>query len=125
MGDFTLREDDRAVEDRKPINIDKDNFNNVLEGQQLKLRTTVPDTLSSDPDAEMNLELNFKSIKDFTPDAIVDKIPELKQLLKLREALKAVKGPLGNVPAFKKKLSSIIDDKDARAKLLAELGIEE
>jgi hypothetical protein len=29
------------------------------------------------------------------------------------------------VPAFKKKISSIIDDKDARAKLLAELGIEE
>jgi len=125
MGDFTLREDDRAVEDRKPININKDNFNDVLKGQQLKLRTTVPDTLSSDSDAEMNLELDFKSIKDFTPDAIVDKIPELKQLLELREALKAVKGPLGNIPAFKKKLSSIIGDKDARAKLLAELGIEE
>ena len=125
MGDFTLREDDRAVEDRKPINIDKDNFNSVLAGQQLKLKTSVPDTLSSEPDAEMTLELDFKSIKDFTPDTIVKKIPELKQLLELREALKAVKGPLGNIPAFKKKLSSIIDDKDARAKLLAELGIEE
>ncbi|MCI5131199.1 MAG: type VI secretion system contractile sheath small subunit, partial [Candidatus Electrothrix sp. EH2] len=121
----TLREDERAVEDRRTINIDKDNFNDVLAGQQLKLKTAVPDTLSSEPDAEMSLELDFKSIKDFTPDAIVEKVPELKQLLELREALKAVKGPLGNVPAFKKKLSSIIDDEEARTKLLAELGIEE
>lgn len=125
MGDFTLREDERAVEDRKPINIDKDNFNDVLAGQKLQLKAVVPDTLSREPDAEMSLELDFKSIKDFTPDEIVEKVPQLKQLLKLREALKAVKGPLGNVPAFKKKLSSIIDDEDAKAKLLAELGIEE
>jgi type VI secretion system protein ImpB len=125
MGDFTLREDERAVEDRKPINIDKDNFNDVLAGQKLQLKTVVPDTLSREPDAEMSLELDFKSIKDFTPDAIVEKVPQLQQLLELREALKAVKGPLGNVPAFKKKLSSIIDDEEARVKLLAELGIEE
>ena len=125
MGDFTLREDERAVEDRKPINVDKDNFNDVLAGQKLKLTTMVPDTLASTPDAEMKLELDFKSIKDFNPDAIIEKIPQLKQLIELRDALKAVKGPLGNVPAFKKKISSIIEDKDARAKLLAELGIEE
>lgn len=92
MGDFTLREDDRAVEDRKPINIDKDNFNDVLAGQKLQLKTAVPDTLSREPDAEMNLELDFKSIKDFTPDAIVEKVPQLKQLLELREALKLLKG---------------------------------
>jgi len=125
MGDFTLREDERAVEDRKPINIDKDNFNDVLAGQKLQLKTAVPDTLSREPDAQMSLELDFKSIKDFSPDVIVEKVPQLKQLLELREALKAVKGPLGNVPAFKKKLSSIIDDEVAKAKLLAELGIEE
>lgn len=124
MGDFTLREDDRAVEDRKPINIDKDNFNDVLAGQKLKLNTVVSDTLSSEPDAEMALELDFNSINDFSPDAIVEKVPQLKQLLELREALKAVKGPLGNVPAFKKKLASIIDDEEARAKLLAELKID-
>ncbi|XCN73056.1 MAG: type VI secretion system contractile sheath small subunit [Candidatus Electrothrix aestuarii] len=124
MGDFTLREDDRAVEDRKPINIDKENFNDVLAGQKLKLNTVVPDTLSSEPDAEMALELDFNSIKDFSPDEIVEKVPQLKQLLELREALKAVKGPLGNVPAFKKKLASLMDDEEARAKLLAELKIE-
>ncbi|MCK5515929.1 MAG: type VI secretion system contractile sheath small subunit [Desulfobulbaceae bacterium] len=125
MGDFTMQEDERAVEDRKPINVDKDNFNDVLAGQKLKLKTLVPDSLDSEPDAQMTLDLDFKSISDFNPDAIIEKVPQLKQLIELREALKAVKGPLGNVPAFKKKISSIVDDEDARAKLLAELGIEE
>jgi type VI secretion system protein ImpB len=125
MGDFTMREDERAVEDRKPINVDKDNFNDVLSGQKLKLQTLVPDSLDSEPDAQMNLDLEFNSISDFNPDAIIEKVPQLKQLIELREALKAVKGPLGNVPAFKKKISSIVDDEAARAKLLAELGIEE
>ena len=125
MGDFTLQEDERAVEDRKPINVDKDNFNDVLAGQALKLNTLVPDTLGSDPEAQMALELDFKSIKDFNPDAIIEKVPQLKQLIELREALKAVKGPLGNVPAFKKKIASIVEDESARAKLLAELGIDE
>ena len=125
MGDFTLREDERAIEDRKPINVDKDNFNDVLAGQKLKLSTVIPDSLDNAPDAEMSLELDFNSIKDFNPDAIIKKVPQLKQLLELREALKAVKGPLGNVPAFKKKISSIVEDEAAREKLLVELGIEE
>uniref|UniRef100_UPI004055D483 type VI secretion system contractile sheath small subunit n=1 Tax=Candidatus Electrothrix sp. TaxID=2170559 RepID=UPI004055D483 len=125
MGDFRQQEDERALEDRKPINVDSDNFNNVLAGQNLKLNVLVPDTLSSEADAEMNLELDFKSIKDFSPDAIINKVPQLKQMIELREALKAVKGPLGNVPAFKKKLSSIVSDEAARTKLLAELGIKE
>jgi len=42
MGDFTLRPDDRMVEEREPINIDKDNFNEVLKGQNLSLDVTIP-----------------------------------------------------------------------------------
>lgn len=125
MGDFTNREDDRAVEDRKPINVDKDNFNDVLAGQNLKLNTTVDNELDDDPQAQMSLDMDFKSLKDFDPDAIIKKVPELNKLLELREALKAVKGPLGNIPDFKKKLGSLVKDKDARAKLLGELGIDE
>ena len=43
MGDFTLAEDERMVEDREPINVDKDNFNEVLKAQNLELQLTVPD----------------------------------------------------------------------------------
>jgi type VI secretion system protein ImpB len=43
----------------------------------------------------------------------------------LREALKALKGPLGNVPAFKKKITELVSDETTRAQLLKELGLNE
>jgi len=43
----------------------------------------------------------------------------------LREALKALKGPLGNIPEFRKKIQELVQDDGAREQLLKELGIEE
>ena len=125
VGDFTLKDDDTPVEDRKTINVDKDNFDDVLKAQDVGLNTTVKSTMSDDPDAQLTLDLDFKSMKDFDPDAIVQKIPELKKLIDLRNALKALKGPLGNVPAFRKKIQEFVEDEGTRARLLKELGIEE
>ncbi|MCE5248693.1 type VI secretion system contractile sheath small subunit [bacterium] len=124
MGDFTMRADSTPLEDRKPVNIDKDNFNDVLKGQDVKLETVVDDTLSGQEDAKLSVNLDFKSMKDFEPDAIIQKVPELKKLVELREALKALKGPLGNVPDFRKKIQELVQDEGARARLLKELGIE-
>ena len=104
VGDFTSREDDRMIEDREPINIDKDNFNEVMKGQNLKLDVQVEDKLSGDPDSEMSVSLKFDAIKDFNPEAIVRNTPELNKLLELREALQALKGPMSNRPEFRKKI---------------------
>ena len=125
MGDFSLKDDPTPVEDRKAINVDKDNLGDVLEAQNVDLNINVKNTLSDEPDAQMSLNLDFKTFKDFEPDAIIQKVPELKQLLDLREALTALKGPLGNVPAFRKKIQDLIQDEGTRARLLGELGIEE
>jgi len=125
MGDFTMKEDDTPLEDRKSINIDKDNFNDVLQAQDVKLETVVDNTLSDEEDAKMTVSLDFKSMKDFEPDEIIKKVPELNKLVELREAMKALKGPLGNVPDFRKKIQEIVKDEGARARLLKELGIEE
>ena len=124
IGDYTGRADDRAVEDRKPINIDKDNFNQVLAEHNLSLSLTVPNKLAEQPGAEMNVSLKFRQINDFSPDAVAAQVPELKQLLELRQALTALKGPLGNVPAFRKKIQAIIGDPAAREKLMREMGID-
>jgi len=125
VGDFTLRDDETPVEDRKTINVDKDNLDDVLNAQNIQLKTTVKNTLSDDPEAQMNLDLDFKSMKDFDPDAIIQKVPELKKLVDLRDALKSLKGPLGNVPNFRKRIQELVQDEGARARLLKELGIEE
>ena len=124
LGDFTLRADDRILEDRTPVNIDKDTFNDVMRSQNLGITVNVPNKLTDEPDAQMSVDLKFDTLKDFEPDAIVQKVPELAKMMELREALKALKGPLSNVPAFRKKLQELVGDEEARAKVLQELGIE-
>jgi type VI secretion system protein ImpB len=125
VGDYTQRADDRPVEERAPINIDKDNFQEVLKAQKLSLDLSVPNRLQKeDSEDSLAVSLNFQSLADFEPDAIVEKVPELKSILELREALKSLKGPLGNIPDFRKKLQSLVADEGSRAKLLAELGLD-
>lgn len=125
LGDFTLREDDRAVEDRDPINIDKDNFDEVLKNQDLEVKMDVDDKLSDQEDAQMSVKLKLESMKDFEPEAIARQIPETAKLLQLREALSALKAPLANKRQFRQKIESILTDDAARKKLLDELGLGE
>ena len=125
VGDFTSSPDGRMVEEREPINIDKDNFNEVLKAQNLSLDLTVPNKLSEDPDAELNVSVKFESIKDFEPEAIAKNTPELNKLLELREALNSLKGPMSNRPEFRKKIQELIKNETAREQLLKELKLEE
>jgi type VI secretion system protein ImpB len=123
MGDYTQRQDDRPVEERKPINVDKDNFTEVMSKQDLKVDMSVADKLSNEPNAEMSVKLKFKKLSDFEPESIVNQVPELRKLLELRSALNALKGPLGNIPAFRKKIQGLLGDSSSREKLMKELGI--
>ncbi len=125
MGDFTGAPDDRPLEKREPVNIDKDNFDQVLKAQGLSLDMNVPNRLSGKADDEMSVKLNIASMKDFGPEGVADQVPELKKLLELREAVRALKSPMSNVPEFRKKLQELVKDDDARARLLKEVGIEE
>jgi type VI secretion system protein ImpB len=125
MGEYNenIPEGEKTLEDRKTVSVDKDNFNEVLAKQKLKVAVSVPDKLSGEKDAQLNVELNIKSLNDFGPEAVVQQVPELKKLLELRSALTALKGPLGNVPAFRKKMQALLGDETTRAKLMAELGL--
>lgn len=125
LGNYTGRPDETPLEDRKPINIDKENFNEVLRNQGLKLSLTVPNKLSGKEGDEIAMELKFSSINDFGPESLVNQIPELDKLLQLRAALQALKGPLGNIPAFRRKIEGLISDEGARERLLKELGTQQ
>ncbi|MER1967073.1 type VI secretion system contractile sheath small subunit [Castellaniella sp. GW247-6E4] len=125
LGDFTQRADDRSVEDRAPISVDKDNYNDVLKAQNLSLDLSVPNRLEPGSDDNIPVNLKFDSLADFQPDNIVEKVPELRNIVELRGALKALKGPLGNIPDFRKKLQELVQDEGARGKLLKELDIED
>ena len=125
MGDFTGKTDERALEDRESINIDKDNFNEVLKGQGVGVDVTVPNKLSGEPDEDMNVSLKFASMKDFEPEAVAKNTPELSRLMELRDALGSLKGPLSNVPDFRKKIQELVKDEASREKIMKELGVED
>jgi type VI secretion system protein ImpB len=123
IGDYTGRVDNTPLEERAPINIDKNNFNEVMAKQNLAVDANVKNTLSEEG-GDMAVKLKFQTLQDFTPEGIVNQVPELKQLLELRGALTALKGPLGNVPAFRKKIQTLLGDEGQRNKLITELGIK-
>jgi type VI secretion system protein ImpB len=125
LGDYTGRPDPRPLEERKPINIDKDNFDQVLAEQNLQLDLSVPEVLSGQEGASLNVSLKFKKLSDFGPEAVAMQVPELQKLIELRETLTALKGPLGNTPAFRKKIQELLGDDAKRAQLMKELGLDE
>ncbi|MGB1109033.1 MAG: type VI secretion system contractile sheath small subunit [Gammaproteobacteria bacterium] len=123
LGDFTQAEDERPVEDRKPIDINKNNFNEVMASQNLSVEMSVENKIDENG-GDMPVSLKFESIKDFDPEQIARQIPDLQQILELRQALMALKGPLGNVPGMRKAIQGMLEDTDSRDKLKKELGID-
>ena len=126
LGDFTGRADERPVEERAPITVDKDNFDKVMAAQQLTVDISVPNAISDDTDAgELPVALRFSSLADFRPEGLAQQVPELRRLLELRAALVALKGPIVNVPGFVRKIRELLKDPDQRARLLRELELED
>jgi len=123
LGEFNPDEESQVIEEKKVININKGNFNDVLAKQNISMSFSVDDKLSGDDDSELTVDLKINSIKDFAPESIVENVDELKKLMELRESLIALKGPLGNMPAFREAISAAIADESEREKLLAELGV--
>ncbi|MBS9783267.1 MAG: type VI secretion system contractile sheath small subunit [Pasteurella sp.] len=122
-GDFTGKPQEDSVEERQTVRVDKHSFNSVMEESDLGVETTVKNALDEDADSEIAVNLQFKSLADFSPDNIAKQVPELDKLLQLREALLALKGPMGNIPAFRNKLQELISDEASREQLEKELQV--
>ena len=123
VGDYKGHPEDTPIEEREIVSIDKNNFQSALKASDLNIETSVKNRLVDEDDVDLPVKLSFKSLSDFAPDSIAQQVPELKKLIELREALQALKGPLGNIPAFRDRIQELIGSEESRDKLLAELEI--
>ncbi|MDR2386081.1 MAG: type VI secretion system contractile sheath small subunit [Deltaproteobacteria bacterium] len=124
LGDFLRGHDPRRLIDRKPININKNNFEDVVAKQNLKLTINVPNRLSDEAGSnDLPVSLSFNNLRDFSPEGLARQVPELNKLLELREALVSLKGPLGNMPAFRKAIEESLSDPAQRDKVIKELAL--
>ncbi|MDH5546868.1 MAG: type VI secretion system contractile sheath small subunit [Gammaproteobacteria bacterium] len=121
LGDYSGKKDETPLEERKAISIDKDNFNSVLKSHGIEMSFNVANKLSAEEGEEMSVALKIENMRDFEPESVASQIPEVNQLIELRNALTALKGPLGNVPAFRRKLEQMMLDDELRQKLLDEI----
>lgn len=124
LGDFLCRQDDRIVEDREPVNVNKNNFDDVMNDAKLHLTLTVRNHLDQKNDSEIGVDIDVKSLKDMEPDSLMKAIPEMRRVYELRESLLALKGPLGNNPQMRRAIMAMVKDKDQRGKLIQEIGLK-
>ncbi len=123
VGDYSRRPDQPWVGERDLFTVTRETFDQRLAERAPTLALTAPDVLSPDAGAEVSLRLRFKSLKDFAPDGLARQIPAMCELLALRSALGAIKGPLGPTAMFRKAIDPLLADEPGRQRLRHELGI--
>ncbi len=121
MGDYKGRPDDTPLSERELINLNKDNFEDVLKSMDVKLQYTVPDELSDSDDAEMKVDLDIDSMKSFSPEEVAKQVPQLNRMLAMRNLLQDLRNRVVSANDFRKQLEGIVKDEAALASLAAEL----
>ncbi|HMT09132.1 MAG TPA: type VI secretion system contractile sheath small subunit [Pyrinomonadaceae bacterium] len=126
MGDFVGKPDEAlpAIKNRKFVEIDPDNFNQVLAGMAPRLAFTVDNKLADD-DSKMGVELRFKDIEDFEPDQIVQQVEPLRKLVEARQKLADLRSKMDGNEKLESMLEDIISNADKQKELSGELGIDQ
>ncbi len=127
LGDFTGQpvEPLAKLKERKFVEVTPDNFDDVLASMKPHLAFTVENKLSDDANAgKLGVDLNFKSLDDFSPENVARQVKPLRELLELREKLSDLRGNLQANDKLEEILQSTINDKSKMDRLKTELGTE-
>ena len=109
------------LKDRKFAEIDRDNFDEILKSMKPRLALKVDNRLQDDG-SELSVELNFKKMQDFRPEAVARQVAPLKELLEVREQLKDLLGRTEGNDRLEEMLKAIIEKPEVRDKLKDTLG---
>ena len=104
LGDFSGKKETN-LSDRSASEVSTPSVDGLMASMDVAAAYSVPNTLTGK--GEIKVSLEFNSMKDLTPGAVMDQVPELKKMLGLRDALKALRAPIGNSSDFRK----LIDEK--------------
>jgi type VI secretion system protein ImpB len=122
LGDFKMDGDESRLMEREKININKDNFDGVMQSLDVKLKTSVENRLKKD-NSNLPINLVFNSIKSFEPTEIVKQVPDLSRLMAVRNLIKDLGSNLLDNREFRKKMEAILKDKNSAKLVLEELAL--
>ena len=112
------------VKERKFVEIDRDNFNTVLEGMKPRVAFKVDNTLTGD-DTKLAVELRFKSLDDFRPEQVARQVEPLRKLVEARRRLSDLLGKLDGNDKLDELLQEVIASTDTLQQLGKETGIKD
>ncbi len=127
MGDFTGHPSEplEKLKDRKFVEVTPDNFDDVLASMKPHLGFAVENKLSEDADApKLAVDLNFRSLDDFSPDKVAQQVKPLRELLELRTELANLRANLQTNEKLDEVLQETLGDTDKMSKLKSELGLD-
>ncbi len=126
MGDYSgdNTETKKALKDRKFSQVDRDNFNEVMNNVAPQVNMKVENTLEGDG-SEMSVELGFKNMEDFEPQNIVEKVDPLKKLMETRNKLRDLLTKADRSEDLENLLEEVLSNSDALSSLQGELGTDD
>jgi type VI secretion system protein ImpB len=128
LGDFTGQPEEplARLKDRKFVEVNPDNFDQVLESMKPHLAFSVENKLSEDPNAgNLKVDLHFKSLDDFAPENVARQVRPLRELLELRSRMQDLRGNLQGNDKLEELLRTTVGDKDKMSQLRKEMGMPE
>jgi type VI secretion system protein ImpB len=125
LGDFVGKPEDPlpGVKQRKFVEVDRDNFDQVLSGMKPRLAFTTENKLQDDG-SKMGVELKFNSMEDFEPDNIVQQVEPLRQLVEARQKLSDLLSKMDGNDKLESILSDVLASADKQKELSDALGLE-
>ena len=125
LGDFSGNPTEplKPMRDRNFVQIDRDNFDDVMKRMTPGLNLRVENTLKGDG-SEMAVPLKFNSIADFEPGKVADQIEPLQKLLATREKLKEMLTKVDLSPDYEEVLQQILENTENLQKVAGELGVD-
>ena len=114
----------RPIKERKFVNVDRDNFNDVLQRSAPRLAMKVDNKLTGEGDSKLAVELNFKHMDDFEPARVAEQVGPLRELLDMRRQLTQLLSKMEGNDKLEQLLSSVLTNTESAMALAQQLGVE-